>query len=129
MALSRRVGIWSGLRYQGKRGMLNWVLHRVTGLGILVFVGIHVVVGFFGQQFGDELAFAINGIYESWAFQLAVYFCVLFHAINGSRVALMDLFPGLLRFQRELTWLQWIVFAVSYGLPSFVMVQTALVGS
>jgi succinate dehydrogenase / fumarate reductase cytochrome b subunit len=128
MALDRRVSIRAGLRYRGKQGMLNWALHRITGLGILVFVGIHVIAGFFGQQFGDDLSFAANAIYESWQFQLFVYFCVLYHAINGLRLALMDLFPQLLRFHRELIWLQWIVFVPAYGLPSFIMLQTALVG-
>jgi succinate dehydrogenase / fumarate reductase cytochrome b subunit len=108
--------------------MLNWVLHRVTGLGILLFVGIHVVVSFFGQQFGSDLAFTLNAIYESWQFQIFVYFSVLFHAINGARVALMDLFPGLIRYQKELIWLQWLVFIPAYGLPVFVMVRNALAG-
>ena len=71
----------------------------------------------------------MNTIYESWPFQLFVYFSVLFHAINGTRLALMDLFPGLIRYQRELLWLQWAVFIVSYGLPSYVMIQYALAGS
>jgi succinate dehydrogenase / fumarate reductase cytochrome b subunit len=128
MALSRRVSIGAGLRYRGEQGMLNFILHRITGLGILLFVGIHVVVGFFGQQFGDDLSFAINAIYEFWAFQLFVYFSVLFHAINGSRLALMDLFPGLLRYQRELIWLQWLIFIPAYGLPAYMMLQTALAG-
>lgn len=126
MTLSRRVNFWTGLRYKGKLGMINWLLHRITGLGIVLFVGIHVIAGFFGQQFGDDLSFAVNTIYEAWAFQLFVYFSVLFHALNGSRLALMDLFPGLLRFQRELIWLQWIIFIPVYGLPSFIMIQTAL---
>lgn len=128
MAVSRRVSLWSGVRYKGKQGMLNWVLHRITGLGILLFVGIHVIVSFFGQQFGSDLAFTLNSIYESWQFQIFVYFSVLFHAINGSRVALMDLFPGLIRYQKELIWLQWLIFIPAYGLPVYVMVSNALAG-
>jgi succinate dehydrogenase / fumarate reductase cytochrome b subunit len=126
MALSRKVSLWSALRYRGKQGMLNWILHRVTGLGIVLFVGIHVVAGFFGQQFGDDLSFAVNAIYESWYFQIFVYFCVLFHALNGSRVALMDLFPGLIRFQTELIWLQWLIFLPSYGLPVYFLITSGL---
>lgn len=126
MTLSRRVNFWAGLRYRGKLGMVNWLLHRVTGLGIVLFVGMHVIAGFFGQQFGDDLSFAVNTVYESWPFQLFVYFSVLFHALNGTRLALMDLFPSLLRFQRELIWLQWIIFLPTYGMPSFIMIQTAL---
>lgn len=129
MALSRRVGFWQGLRYRGKQGMLNWILHRITGLGIVLFVGMHVAAGFFGQQFGDDLSFALNSIYESSPFQLFVYFSVLFHALNGTRLALMDLFPNLIRYQRELLWLQWAIFIVSYGLPSYILIQQALAGS
>jgi succinate dehydrogenase / fumarate reductase cytochrome b subunit len=101
-------------------------LHRVTGLGIVLFVGTHVTVSFFGQQFGNDIAFAINGIYESWPFQIFVYFSVLFHAFNGARLALMDLFPSLIRFQKELIWLQWIIFLPMYIFPVVVMVSTAI---
>lgn len=129
MEVSRRVSVWAALRYRGKQGMLNWILHRVTGLGIVLFVGTHVVVSFFGQQFGDDIAFAINGVYESWQFQIFVYFSVLFHAFNGTRLALMDIFPSLIRFQRELVWLQWIVFLPVYFFPVVVMVNNAIAGA
>ena len=129
MAVSGRVSVLAGLRYRGKQGMLNWLLHRVTGLGIVLFVGTHVVVSFFGQQFGNDIAFAINGVYESWPFQIFVYFSVLFHAFNGSRLALMDLFPSLIRFQKELVWLQWIVFVPVYAFPVAIMVSNALSGA
>jgi succinate dehydrogenase / fumarate reductase cytochrome b subunit len=125
MAISGRVGFWSGLKYRGKQGMLTWVLHRISGLGIVIFVGLHVVVSFFGQQFGSDVAFTINTVYESWAFQIFIYFCVLFHAINGSRLAVMDLFPAMIRYQRELIWLEWAIFIPLYVLPSFIMVQNA----
>ncbi len=128
MAVSRRVSLWAGLRYRGKQGMLTWLLHRVTGLAIVLFVGTHVVVSFFGQQFGNDLAFAINGIYESWPFQIFIYFSVLFHAFNGTRLALMDLFPSLIRYQNELIWLQWIVFIPVYVFPVAVMVSNAITG-
>lgn len=126
MVFDRRVSFWEGLRYRGRGNMINWMLHRITGVGILIFVGTHVVVSFFGQQFGADLAFAINGVYESWPFQILVYFCVLFHAINGARVAVIDLFPGLMRFNRELNWLQWATFIPAYGLPVFALVRNAL---
>ena len=129
MTLNRRVSAWSGLRYKGRLGMANWLLHRITGLGILLFVGIHVVMGFLGQRYADNTAFAVNAIYQSWAFQLFVYFSVLFHATNGARLAVMDLFPGLIRFERELIWLQWLIFIPTYGLPSFIMIQNTLTGA
>lgn len=126
--LKRRVNFFAGLRYRGKQGMITWMLNRITGLGILLFVGIHVVAAFFLQQFGDDVSIAVTTIYESWPFQLVVYFCVLYHATHGARIAIEDLFPSLLRFHSELVWLQWIIFIPLYVLPSYIMVQNAILG-
>ena len=42
-AVSRASLFVSGLRYKGREGMWTWILHRVTGLGVLLFLVIHVV--------------------------------------------------------------------------------------
>jgi len=126
--LKRSVSLWQGLRYRGKQGMLTWMLNRITGLGIVAFVGTHIVAAFFLQQFADDVSTAITTVYESWQFQVVVYFCVLYHALHGMRLALEDLFPGLLRFHLELIWFQWILFIPLYGLPIYLMVQTGLAG-
>lgn len=126
MSASRGVSVLQTLRYRGRQGMLSWTLHRLTGLGIVLFVGMHVVAAFFLQQFGDPVATAVTAAYESWPTQLFVYFCVLYHALNGARLALMDLFPRLLRFQNELVWLQWAVFAPAYLLPAFFLIRGGL---
>jgi succinate dehydrogenase / fumarate reductase cytochrome b subunit len=126
MSASRGVSVLQALRYRGRQGMLSWTLHRLTGLGIVLFVGMHVVAAFFLQQFGDPVATAVTAAYESWPTQLFVYFCVLYHALNGARLALMDLFPRLLRFQNELVWLQWAVFAPAYLLPAFFLIRGGL---
>ncbi|MCJ7677503.1 MAG: hypothetical protein MUO35_07260 [Anaerolineales bacterium] len=126
MSASRGVSVLQTLRYRGRQGMLSWTLHRLTGLGIVLFVGMHVVAAFFLQQSGDPVATAVTAAYESWPTQLFVYFCVLYHALNGARLALMDLFPRLLRFQNELVWLQWAVFAPAYLLPAFFLIRGGL---
>jgi succinate dehydrogenase / fumarate reductase cytochrome b subunit len=126
--LKRSVSIWQGLRYRGKQGMFTWMLNRITGLGIVAFVGTHIVAAFFLQQFADNVSTAITTVYESWQFQIVVYFCVLYHALHGMRLALEDLFPALLRFHLELIWFQWLLFIPLYGLPIYLMVQNGLAG-
>ncbi len=128
MALDRRVGPLQGLRYRGGVTMLAWLLHRITGLGILLFVGTHVIAAFFLQQFGSDVAIAITAIYESWPFQIFVYFCVLYHALNGLRVTILDLWPQLLEYQHEAIWIQWFIFLPIYGLTVFLMIQSGLIG-
>jgi succinate dehydrogenase / fumarate reductase, cytochrome b subunit len=128
MGLNQKVGLFQGLKYQGGGPMLAWILHRLTGLGILVFVGVHVLSSFFMQQLGTGLATSVNIVYESWEFQVVVIFCVLFHAINGLRIAILDIWPKLLPFQREALWLEWVIFIPVYGLTIFILISHALAG-
>jgi len=128
MGLNQKVGLFQGLKYQGGGPMLAWILHRLTGLGILIFVGVHVLSSFFMQQIGTGLATSVNIVYESWEFQIAVIFCVLFHAINGLRIAILDIWPKLLPFQKEALWLEWVIFIPVYGLTIFILISHALAG-
>ena len=128
MALNRKVGFFQGLKYQGGGPMLSWMLHRITGLGILAFVGLHVISSFFMQQTGSNLAAFINTIYEHWASQIFVAFFVLFHALNGLRIAILDIWPKFLTYQREALWLQFSIFVPVYGLTVFFLIQQSLAG-
>lgn len=125
MTLTRKVGL-KGLRYRGGGPMLVWILHRIGGLAIIIFVSMHVIASFFMQQTGSDFATTINIIYESIYFQVFIYFFVIFHAINGFRIILSDLWPKLLEYQREMIWLEWLVFIPVYSLALFIMIQNAL---
>jgi succinate dehydrogenase / fumarate reductase cytochrome b subunit len=109
--------------------MLAWMLHRITGVGIVVFVSLHVVASFFMQQVGGDAATTINTVYESWIFQIFIIFCVIFHALNGLRIAVLDIWPQFLQYQKEALWLEWAIFIPVYGLTAFVLVQHALSGA
>jgi succinate dehydrogenase / fumarate reductase, cytochrome b subunit len=124
MGLRRNVGLLTGLRYQGEGPMLTFVLHRISGLGMVIFVAIHILASFLGGKSG---AFA-NAIYAHWLFQLFVFFCALFHAVNGLRITILDLWPKLLEYQREAIWVEWAVFLPVYGIAAIVIIQTALGG-
>ena len=126
MSLKRNVGAVQGLAYRGGSPMIAWVLHRISGLGILIFVGFHVIASFFMQQTGSDLATSINIIYESWAFQIVIAFFVLFHALNGLRIVIQDFYPRAQMYQHELLWLQWIIFIPVYGLTVFFLIQRGL---
>jgi succinate dehydrogenase / fumarate reductase cytochrome b subunit len=125
MALKRNVGL-TGFKYRGGGPMWAWILHRIGGLAMVVFVGMHVLASFFQYQLGSDLATTINIVYESVYFQVFFYFAIIFHAINGLRIIILDTWPRLLQYQRELTWLQWLVFVPIYGLTIWIMVFNAL---
>jgi succinate dehydrogenase / fumarate reductase cytochrome b subunit len=90
-----RTYLWDGVRYKGRASQWTFYFHRVTGLGTLIFLAIHILdtstVYFFPELYADAI-----GIYRLTIFMLMeiiLVFCVLFHGVNGLRLALFDLFP------------------------------------
>jgi succinate dehydrogenase/fumarate reductase cytochrome b subunit len=124
MSLNRDVPLGTGLRYRGRGGQLSFVLHRIGGLGMAIFVGMHIVASFFGGEIGGFL----NDIYENWFFQIFVFFSALFHATNGLRITLLDLWPRLWEHQREAVWLQWAVFIPIFGIAVYAILSSAFGG-
>jgi succinate dehydrogenase / fumarate reductase cytochrome b subunit len=124
MGLKRNVSLVQFLRYQGKGPMLTFILHRIGGLGIVTFVAMHILASFGGGTVGKF----INTVYESWGFQIVIFFCALFHTINGLRIVILDLWPSLIEHQREAIWVEWAVFIPLYAIALIVILRTALGG-
>jgi succinate dehydrogenase / fumarate reductase, cytochrome b subunit len=127
MAFGKDTGL-SGMRYRGGGTMLAWLIHRIGGLAMVVFVGMHIVASFSNQQLGNDFLTEVNVIYTSWPFQAFLYFFIIFHILNGLRIILLDLWPKFLVYQREAIWLQWALFIPLYGMAVYFMVSSALTG-
>ncbi|HLO31853.1 MAG TPA: hypothetical protein VK249_22075 [Anaerolineales bacterium] len=121
MGLKRNVSLATGLRYRGQGPMLTFILHRIGGLGMAIFITMHILAGFLGGKVGVSL----NAFYENWLFQIFIFFCVLFHAINGLRITIVDLFPKLLVYEREAIWVEWAVFLPLFAIVTFVIIRSA----
>jgi succinate dehydrogenase / fumarate reductase cytochrome b subunit len=111
-----------GLRYGGGSGQWSWLLHRVTGIGVLLFLIIHIVdtffvvaypslydhtVGIYGGMLTGLPWESVNGYYWGlrWAFrvgELGLIASVLFHALNGVRIILFDFWPKAAAHQHRL---------------------------
>jgi succinate dehydrogenase / fumarate reductase cytochrome b subunit len=124
MGLKRNVSLATALRYKGGGPMLTFILHRIGGVGMALFVTVHILASFLGGKGGVF----VNAIYENWIFQIFIFFCALFHAINGLRITIVDLFPKLLVHQREAIWVEWAVFIPLFAIAVFVIMSTALGG-
>lgn len=101
-----------GLRYRGGLGMWAWILHRITGLGVLLFLGAHIVETFF-LALGPDVYNKVIATYNTAFFRVAevgLLLAVLYHAINGIRVTIQDFWPSLWRYERALIWASAIIF-------------------
>jgi succinate dehydrogenase / fumarate reductase cytochrome b subunit len=79
--------------YRGREGQWAFMLHRITGLGVVLFLLIHIVdtsFVYFAPQLYDE----VLDIYRSTLFgfgEMALVFCLFYHGVNGLRIAYLDL--------------------------------------
>jgi len=118
------------LHYRGRHGQLSFILHRISGLGTLLFLAIHILdtstVYFFPDLYEHAIA-----LYRSTPFMLgeiALVFLVLFHGANGLRIALFDLFPHLWQEKSQRTSLTWtFALAILLWLPAAFLMGRALI--
>lgn len=82
------------LRYRGREGHWGFLLHRITGLGVGLFLSIHILDTAM-VYFQPALYVEALRVYQSTLFglaEIALVFCIFFHGVNGLRVAYFDLF-------------------------------------
>jgi succinate dehydrogenase / fumarate reductase cytochrome b subunit len=91
------------LRYRGKIGQWSWVLHRITGLGVVFFLTLHVIDTswsvFYPQLYVEAIATYQTPLFTIGEFGLVA--AVVFHAINGIRIVLLDYRPRWWKYQRQ----------------------------
>jgi succinate dehydrogenase / fumarate reductase, cytochrome b subunit len=113
--------------YRGDPGMWSWVLHRITGATIFFFLFVHVLdtalVRVSPQAYNeviDTYKTPIVGLME-----LGLVVAVLYHALNGVRVILIDFWQHGPRYQRQMLWVVlgvWIsVFIAALGVLAMHM--------
>jgi succinate dehydrogenase / fumarate reductase, cytochrome b subunit len=92
--------------YRGDPGMWSWVLHRITGATIFFFLFVHVVDTALVRvspeaynQVVDTYKTPIVGLME-----VGLVAAVLYHALNGIRVILIDFWQHGPRYQRMMLW-------------------------
>lgn len=95
-----------GLRYRGGLNQWWWLIHRLTGIGILIFLVVHIIDTFlvvYKPAWYDHTVGIYGGVFMGgyywpmrWGFrisELALIASVVFHAINGLRIIILDFWP------------------------------------
>jgi succinate dehydrogenase / fumarate reductase cytochrome b subunit len=96
--------------------MLAWAMHRLTGVGVLLFLFMHIYETSLILQDPSVYNHALE-LYRQWWFkpvEFALVAAVIYHAGNGVLVMLVDLMPNATRWHKK---------AVSYGAVIFGLVM------
>ncbi|MGJ0119174.1 succinate dehydrogenase, cytochrome b556 subunit [Williamsia sp. MIQD14] len=92
--------------YRGDPGMWSWVLHRITGVSIFFFLFVHVLDTAMIRVNPDTYTQIID-TYKSpiiGLMEIGLVACVLYHALNGVRIILVDFWSKGPKYQRQMLW-------------------------
>ncbi len=117
------------LRYRGSEGMLAWAFHRISGVAIWLFILLHVLdiwlAGVNPQLYDDVLQVYASPIGR--VFETLLGAALLYHALNGLRIIVMDFWPSMTRYHKQLWYLNWALFVV-IGLPIALQIMAPAFG-
>ena len=117
------------LRYRGSEGMLAWAFHRISGVAIWAFILLHVLdIWLVGVN--PELYDEVLQVYASPAgrvMEALLGAALLYHALNGLRIVIMDFWPRMTRYHRQLWYANWVVFAL-VGIPVVLQIMAPAFG-
>lgn len=120
MGLSRNVSLSTALRYKGEGPFLAFILHRIGGSALFIFFTMYI------------LALAgvkpVSAIFANWVFQIVILTFGLFHAINGLRITLLDLWPPLIEHYRKAIQVEAAVYILVLGFALFAVIRNAFGG-
>lgn len=120
MGLKRNISLAAGLSYRGGTPYLSYILHRIGGSALFIFFTVYIL-----SLLGIGFA---NAIFSSWVFQIILLVFGLFHAINGLRITILDLFPKLIEHSKTATYIAWVTYVLVAGFALFIILRNALGG-
>ncbi len=111
--------------YRGGIGQWSWAVHRVTGVGVLLFLCLHILDTAL-IMLGPDHYNSIVRLYRLPLFrvmEVGLFASLLFHALNGLRIILIDFWVDLTRVHKGLFYVQMVVFVVAMIPVTWIMLR------
>lgn len=105
--------------------MWSWILHRATGIGVLLFLLIHILDTSL-IKLGPEVYNRMVRIYRHPLFrfmEVGLFASVLYHALNGIRIIIIDFVPAAAVHQKKMFWVGAAIFLIALIPVSFLMLS------
>jgi succinate dehydrogenase / fumarate reductase, cytochrome b subunit len=96
----------NGTLYRGREGMWSWVAHRITGVAVFFFLFVHVLDTALVRVSPDAYDRVIDTYKTPLVnlLEVGLVGAVLFHALNGIRIILVDFWGKGPKYQRQMLW-------------------------
>lgn len=111
--------------YKGKAGQWSWLFHRVTGVGVLLFLFAHIIdtmlVGWGPEVYDKVIAVYAHPVFR--VSEVGLFAAVLYHALNGMRIILIDFWPGMTRYHAQIFYTMMAIFVLAMVPVSYLMLR------
>ena len=117
--------------YKGKSGQWAFVLHRITGFLVFMFLLLHVV----DVSLVNASPTLYNEVHDLYGnvllrlFEVGLLAALLFHAFNGLRIVMIDFFPGAIRSEKVMFTIVLFFTVILTAVGGFVILKPFLEGT
>ena len=117
--------------YRGKSGQWAFVLHRITGFLVFGFLLLHVVdVSLINAD--PDLYNEVHELYGNVMlrlFEVGLLAALVYHALNGVRIVMIDFFPGAIRNEKMMFTVVLFLSIVLTAIGGFIIMRPFLEGT
>ena len=114
-----------GSLYRGGQGQWSWVAHRITGVLVFFFLFAHVLDTALVRVSPNSYDRVIDTYKNPFVnlMEVGLVGAVLYHALNGIRVMLVDFWAKGAKYQKQMLWLVVAVWVVVMVPGTFFMLE------
>jgi succinate dehydrogenase / fumarate reductase cytochrome b subunit len=116
--------------YRGREGQWAFVLHRMSGVALALYLLLHVIDISLVMWGPDGPFNAFLAFYHQWPFRIGLILIiagVVYHALNGLRIILMDFTTWGVRYQGPL-WYGVLGLTTLIGIPVLWKIVPEILG-
>ena len=117
--------------YRGKSGQWAFVLHRITGFLVFMFLLLHVVdVSLINID--TDLYNEVHDLYGNVLlrlFEVGLLAALVFHAFNGLRIVMIDFFPGAIKSEKVMFSIVLFFTVILTAVGGFIIMRPFLEGT
>lgn len=105
-------------------GSWAWILHRLSGLGLIFYLSLHIWV-INSLTMGEESFTRVTTFLNSPVFKIlevGLWGIIMFHAFNGVRIVFVDFFKGSL-FHKKLFFAMISIAFILWAIGSYLLLS------
>jgi len=100
------------MRYRWQTGATAWLIHRITGAALGIYLLLHVLAQF-GMKYDQKGLASLSDFVSAKGVVVLLLAFLIYHGMNGVRELIIDFGSGAL-YHKKLYWVTMIIGIVIY---------------